>query len=50
LSDKLQTFLDEKQAPQFAEKLFDVWDDYRASSKSHKSKRKKARMPVTIYN
>ncbi|XP_052242082.1 U4/U6 small nuclear ribonucleoprotein Prp3-like isoform X1 [Dreissena polymorpha] len=40
-ADKLQTFLDEKQAPMFAEKLFDVWGDYRSSSKSYKSKRKK---------
>ncbi|XP_060559234.1 U4/U6 small nuclear ribonucleoprotein Prp3-like isoform X1 [Ruditapes philippinarum] len=40
-SDKLQTILDEKQAPLFAEKLFDVWDQYRATSKSHRSKRRK---------
>lgn len=40
-ADKLQAILDEKQAPMFAEKLFDVWDNYRMSSKSHRSKRRK---------
>ncbi|XP_052796317.1 U4/U6 small nuclear ribonucleoprotein Prp3-like [Mya arenaria] len=40
-ADKLQAFLDERQAPMIAERLFDVWDSYRSSSKTHKTKRKK---------
>ncbi|XP_053387114.1 U4/U6 small nuclear ribonucleoprotein Prp3-like isoform X2 [Mercenaria mercenaria] len=40
-ADKLQAILDERQAPMFAEKLFDVWENYRSSSKSQRSKRRK---------
>ena len=39
--DKLLAILDEKQAPEFAEKLFNVWDDYKNSSKTHRTKKRK---------
>lgn len=40
-ADKLQAILDDKQAPMFAAKLFNVWEDYRISSRSHRGKRRK---------
>ncbi|KAK3597920.1 hypothetical protein CHS0354_042261 [Potamilus streckersoni] len=40
-SEKLLSILDDKQAPKFADKLFNVYDEYKASSKSHRSKKRK---------
>lgn len=38
--DKLLVILDEKQATKFSDKLFDVWDDYRHSTRKERKRRK----------
>ncbi|KAK3102455.1 hypothetical protein FSP39_011493 [Pinctada imbricata] len=37
---KLEVILDDKQAERFADKLFDVWEDYRLDTRNQRKKRK----------